>query len=173
VVPEPGELTSEDKALLETVEKGFDTVSAEFEAVHLRAALAEVMRIATEVNKYLDTTAPWKVIKTDRQAAARSIYTALRAIDSLKIMFAPFLPFSSEKLHQLFGYDLPLFGTQSTQAIEDQLAEHTVLRYHPESAAARWESSQLKPGTKINPPAPLFRKLEPEIIEQERARLGK
>ncbi len=80
-VPEPGELTELDCDLLEEVNGGFETVGDELEAVHLRGALTEAMRLATEVNKYLDTTAPWTAIKSDRQAAARAIYTALKAIE--------------------------------------------------------------------------------------------
>ena len=76
------------------------------------------------MNKYLDTTAPWFQIKTDKAAAARSIYTALRAIDSLKILFAPFLPFTSERLHTYLGYNQPLFGEQSVETREDAVAEH-------------------------------------------------
>jgi methionyl-tRNA synthetase len=172
VVPDPGELTEPDLALLAEVERGFETVAAEFEAIHLRAALQEVLRLASEVNRYLDQTAPWTAIKTDRQAAARAVFTALKAIDSLKILFAPFLPFSSEKLHGFLGGDQPLFGTQSTESITDDLAEHTVLRYHPEGASGRWEPSRLRAGQALNPPAPLFKKLEPGIIDEERARLG-
>ena len=172
VVPDPGELIAEDRALLETIEKGFESVAKEMEAVHLRAALAEAMRLAGEVNKYLDSTAPWKQIKIDRDAAARSIFTALKAIDSLKIILAPFLPFTSEQLHRYLGYTEPLFGTQSTETINDQVAEHTVLRYHPEGASGRWEPSQLSPGWKFNQPAPLFKKLDDSIIAEERARLG-
>lgn len=172
VVPDPGELTEPDLALLAEVERGFETVAAEFEAIHLRAALQEVLRLASEVNRYLDQTAPWTAIKTDRQAAARAVFTALKAIDSLKILFAPFLPFSSEKLHGFLGGEQPLFGTQSTESITDDLAEHTVLRYHPEGASGRWEPSRLRAGQALNPPAPLFKKLEPGIIDEERARLG-
>lgn len=172
-VPDPGELTDMDRALLETVEGGFESVARELEAVHMRAAIGEAMRLAGEVNRYLDQTAPWAALKTDRQAAARAVYVALRAIDSLKILFAPFLPFTSEKLHNYFGYEGTLFGTQSTEKQVDNLGEHTVLRYHGESATGRWEPSQLQPGRKLNQPAPLFKKLEAKIIEEERARLGK
>ena len=63
------------------MEDGFETVARELEAVHLRAALGEAMRLAGEVNRYLDQTAPWSAIKTDRQAAARAVYVALRAIE--------------------------------------------------------------------------------------------
>jgi len=173
VVPEPGELTSLDKDLIAAIEQGFETVGNEMEAVHLRGALGEAMRLASEVNKYLDTTAPWTAIKTDRAAAGRAIYTALRAIDSLKILLAPFLPFTSQKLHQFMGYNTTLFGTQFISKEEDSLGTHGVLRYNSDSAAGRWEPSQLQAGHHLDKPEPLFRKLDPVIIEEERARLGK
>jgi methionyl-tRNA synthetase len=172
-LPNPGELTAIDKELLATIDNGFESVAAEFEAVHLRAALAEAMRLAAEVNRYLDRTAPWKAIKTDKAAAGRAIYIALRAIDSLKIMLAPFLPFTCERLHTYLGYDQPLFGEQSVTTVEDELGKHTALRYHPEKASGRWQPSQLAAGATLRQPQPLFRKLDASIVEQERARLGK
>jgi len=172
IIPEPGELTDLDQQILSTVNDGFNTVGKEIEAVHLRAAVQEAMRIASEVNKYLDTTSPWVTIKTDKNTAARAIFTAMKAIDSLKILFAPFLPFSSEKLHQFMGYENSLFGTQSTLNQDDNLGGHTILRYHPESGTGKWLPSQLKPGDKFLKPLPLFIKLDPTIVEEERHRLG-
>jgi methionyl-tRNA synthetase len=155
------------------VEAGFQSVGELLEAVRLRAALAEAMRLASEVNRYLDGVAPWFEIKTDKAAAGRSIYTALRAIDSLKILLAPFLPFTCERLHRFLGYTTSLFGAQSVQTVQDDLGEHTALLYHPETAAGRWAPSQLAPGAALEKPEPLFRKLDESVIEQERARLGK
>ena len=172
VVPEPGELTGMDKDLLAEVEEGFRTVATEYEAVHLRAALAESMRLASEVNKYLDQTAPWQMVKTDKAAAGRSIYVALRAIDSLKTLFAPVLPFTCDKLHGFLGYSGSLFGTQNVGVEKDGLGEHSVLRYNPTGAVGKWEASQLKAGQQLNQPQPLFKKLEPKIVEEERARLA-
>ena len=171
-VPEPGELTEEDRAILAKVENGFETVGAELEAVRLRSALGLAMALATEVNRYLDTAAPWKTIKIDRAAAARSVYVALRCIDSLSTLLAPFLPHTSEKVRGFFGHTTPFFGTQSLQTLTDNLGEHTALRYHPGSAGGRWEPSQLQAGQPLLLPQPLFKKLEPTIIEIERARLG-
>ncbi len=172
-VPIPDELGETDLQLLTTVDEGFKTVGEELEAVRLRSALGEAMRLATEVNKYLDQTAPWSAVKTDKAAAARSIYTALRAIDSLKILFSPFLPFTCERLHQYLGYTSPLFGDQETQSVQDDLGEHTVLRYHAGEASGTWQPPQLKPGQALRQPQPLFRKLEASIVEEERSRLGK
>jgi methionyl-tRNA synthetase len=122
-------LRDADLELLKTIENGFNTVGAELEAVRLRSALSEAMKLATAVNVYLDVNAPWSAIKTDKAEAGKTVYTALKAIDSLKVMFAPFLPFTCEKLHGFFGYETPLFGEQFTETVKDSLGEHTVLRY--------------------------------------------
>ncbi|HUH98705.1 MAG TPA: methionine--tRNA ligase, partial [Anaerolineales bacterium] len=108
----------------------------------------------------------------DQDGAARTIYTALKAIDSLKVLFAPFLPFTSQRLHEFFGYQTPLFGEQYTETVKDALGEHTVLRYKPVEGAG-WRPSELKGDTRLNQPGPLFKKLEEAVVEEERARLGK
>jgi methionyl-tRNA synthetase len=170
---DPATLRDADKALLATIEGGFQTVGELYNAVKLRDALRESLRLATEVNRYLDANAPWTAIKTDRDSAALTIYTALKAIDSLKLLFAPILPFTSEKLHSFFGYTTPLTGEQYTEVVADKLGMHTGLRYRPVTAADRWQPSQLKPGQPLNQPGPLFKKLEEKVVEEERGRLGK
>lgn len=171
-VPVPGELRGIDQEIIARVEDGFKSVGDLLETVRLRAALQEAMSLAGEVNKYLDDTAPWFEIKTDKEAAAKSIYTALRAIDSLKTLLAPFLPFTSEKLNSYLGYTRSLFGKQTTEVLTDQLGEHRVLRYDPSGAGGSWTPSALRGGEALQPPAPLFRKLDEKIVEEERARLG-
>jgi len=171
-IPEPGPLTKLDQELLDEVKEGFKTVGEEIEAVHLRAALAEAMRLASEVNKYLDQTAPWQAVKTDKQAAGRAIYTAIQCIDMLKILFAPFLPFTSQRLHEILGYTSPLFGTQYTEMKNDNLGDHKVLRYDNSKAAGKWEPVCVAAGAAINAPTPLFKKLDVKIVEDERAKLG-
>jgi methionyl-tRNA synthetase len=171
-VPDAGELRAVDQELLEKVRQGFQTVSEHLEAVRLRAALLETMNLASEVNKYLDLTGPWFEIKTDKDAAAKSIFTALRAIDTLKVLFAPFLPFSTEKIHRYLGYYQPFFGEQKTELLTDELGEHRVLLYDGSRASGEWKLSELPPGQALTQPAPLFKKLEEKIVAEERARLG-
>jgi len=182
-VPDVDESTlrSADLELLATIENGFNTVGAELEAVRLRSAVSEAMKLATVVNVYLDVNAPWTAIKTDKDAAAQTVFTALKAIDSLKVLFSPFLPFTSEKLHTFFGNETPLFGEQYIEEIQDSLGTHHGLKYRPPVALsgavgeveAQWKPSELKPGQKLNQPGPLFKKLEESVVEEERARLGK
>jgi len=164
-------LRDSDLSLLATIENGFAAVGAEYEGVRLRSAVAETLKLATAVNQYLDVNAPWSAVKTDKDGAAKTIYTALKAIDSLKILFAPVLPFTSQRLHEFFGNETQLFGEQYIEAVKDSLGEHTVLRYKGVDGMM-WRASQLKPGQKLNQPGPLFKKLEEKIIEEERSRLG-
>jgi methionyl-tRNA synthetase len=167
-----GGLRPADAALLTKIEGGFETVGRLLDAVKLRAALGEAIRLASEVNAYLDVQAPWSAVKTDKAAAAATIYTAIRAIDNLKIMLAPFLPHTCEVLHQTLGYFAPLFGEQYTETQTDSLGEHEVLRYRPAAVPTRWAPSKLEPGRRLREPRPLFKKLEPSVAEEERARLG-
>jgi methionyl-tRNA synthetase len=170
-VPTPGKFDPEDEEIVSQVEAGFENVGTLIEAVKLRGALSEAMRIASEVNKYLDQTAPWSEIKIDKEGAGTTIYTALRCIDSLSILLAPFLPHTSEKLHRYLGYDGSIFGEQFTETQSDDLGEHSVLRYRPGTATGKWEPSQLKAGSKFQKPEPLYRKLEHKVADEERNRM--
>ncbi len=173
LVPDPGKLRPADNEIIATVESGFQTVGEHLEAVRLRAALSEALRLASEVNKYLDTASPWFEIKSDKNSAAKTIYTALRVIDSLKLLFAPFVPFSSERLHTYLGYTQPIFGEQYLEEQRDSLGVHNTLRYRPPQSGGHWEPSNLQPGQPLVQPAPLFKKLEPVLAVEERNRLGK
>ena len=172
-VPEPGELRPADTELLERIDAGFQVVGDLMAAVKLRAALGEAVALATEANRYLDQQGPWFEIKEDKAEAARTVYTALRAIDSLKLLFAPFLPFTSEQLHQYLGYDGRLFGSQRVETYPGKvLGPHTALTYDPAGATGRWAPSDLPPGQPLRQPAPLFKKLDESVVEAEKARLG-
>jgi len=177
-IPNPGQLRASDLDLLDTIKAGFELVGSHIEKVELKAALAEAMRLATEVNKYLDVHAPWFEIKTDRNEAAKSLFTAIQAIDWLKIMFAPFLPNSSERLHQILAYEKSLFGTSFIQEVSDSLGSHQVLCLDNENSLVKessdsWLAEQLAADKPFNQPAALYKKLDHSIVEEERSRLGK
>jgi methionyl-tRNA synthetase len=127
--------------------------------------------LARSVNIYLER-APWYgVIERDRAAAGRTVYTALRAIDSLKVLLAPFLPFSSERLHGYLGYKQPLFGRHQLETLGEGDWQHDALVYDPAGATGTWAPSELEPGRALAQPAPLYRKLEPEVADEEVRRL--
>lgn len=173
IVPDPGALRPMDEEILAKVEAGFTSVGERLEAVKLRDALQEAMRLASEVNAYLDQ-APWfgNAIKEDKQAAATTIYTALRCIDHLKTLFAPFLPFTSARVHQFLGYTTPFWGELKTQEFQEETRSHEALVYDGAKAAGRWEKSQLPVGQKLCEPEPLIKKLDGAEVEAFREKLG-
>jgi methionyl-tRNA synthetase len=138
-----------------------------------RAALREVMALAREANRYLEEKGPWFQIKEDPEAAGTTIYVALRAIDSLKTLFAPFLPFSSERVHQYLGYEGALFGSSYTDTFTEEGGRvHEALCYDPSGATGEWKPSELTPGQALRKSAPLFKKLDESVVEEELARIG-
>jgi methionyl-tRNA synthetase len=173
VVPSPGELTEADRAVLKEVARGFDEVGALIEAARFKSALQEVMRLAAVGNVYLAEQAPWKLLESDRERAATVLYTTLLTIDSLKILLVPYLPFSSQRLHELLGYDTTLAGELVFETVrEDGGREHEVLTGDYGSWDGRWETSALRAGQQLREPKPLFAKLDPEkVIADELARM--
>jgi len=172
-VPQPSQLDEVDAALLEQIEQGFETVGQSIADCHFRAALGETMALAREANRYLEEKGPWFQIKEDRQAAATTLFVALKAIDSLKTLFAPFLPFSSERVHHFLGYEGTLFGTSTQETFDEENGDdHLALCYDGSQAVGRWAPSELPPGQTMRQPEPLFEKLDEEIIEEEHERLG-
>jgi methionyl-tRNA synthetase len=173
-VPDPGPLRPMDEALISKIEAGLEEVARFYEAVKLRDALQTAMALAAEVNAYLDG-APWfgKVIETDKPAAATTIYTALRCIDTLKIAFAPVLPFTSERVHQYLGYEGRLFGDLHIRDFAESTRSHQALVYAVgQEVVGRWGVSALPIGQALREPEALIKKLPPETVAEERARLG-
>jgi methionyl-tRNA synthetase len=172
-VPQPGELTATDTALLDAVEASFADIGGLIEQARFKAAIAETMRISSLANQYLADQAPWALVKTDRDRAATVLYVALRAVDSLKTLFAPFLPFTSQTVHELLGYDGYLAGPiESVTVTEEDGSTHDVLTGDYAGWVGAWTPSELPPGQTLLEPRPLFRKLPPETVDEELARLG-
>jgi methionyl-tRNA synthetase len=146
-IPQPGELTDQDRAILKRAEDTVAEVGEQIRWCRFRAALGAAMELAREANRYLEQTSPWKAIKEDRAAAARSLYTAVGVIGALRTAFYPFLPFTSGRLHDFLGEE----GT---------IEEHG------------WRFALPQAGRVLRQPEPLFKRLDPGIIDEEEARLG-
>lgn len=149
-VPETGKVDEAGKALLTRADEAAAQEDALLSGCHFKQAIQQAMAVAQEANRYLDEQAPWKKIKEDKAAAADALFSAIGVISRLRNMFYPFLPFTSQKVHEYLGYD-------------DKLEDY--LRANPQPALPL-------PGQKLKEPKPLFTKLDESIIEEETRRLG-
>jgi methionyl-tRNA synthetase len=170
-VPEPAALTSGDQAVLDSVDAGFGAVGAHLEAGRFRAALGEAMRISSTVNQYISSEAPWALVKTDAARAGTVLYVSLRAVDSLKTMLTPFLPHTSQQVHELLGYEGTLAGPVEFREVDDGGETHEILTGDYTGWVGRWEPSDLQPGQPLREPKPLFRKLDESIVDEELKRM--
>ena len=93
-------------------------------------ALRTGMDAAQSVNQYLTATEPWKLVKTDPDRARTVLHTALSAVNGVRVLLAPYLPFSAAVLDDVLG------------------------------VPSGWRRDELEVGRAIDKPAPLFRKVE-------------
>ena len=105
------------------------------------------MGLAQHGNRYIDQKAPWAQVKSDKAAAATTLFVGLNMISALRTVLYPYLPFASEKIHAMLGLDgAPL--------------------------DLGWKLAEIRPGSPIEAPVPLFKKLDESVVEEEAARAG-
>ena len=148
-VPDAGDLEREDLVLLDHAQRTFEETGTALEACRFRAALQSTMGLAREANRYLEQQAPWQTVRTDRPRAATTLWAALSVVNCLKTLMHPFVPFSSEKLHGMLGFD---------GSIGDK--------------GWVWERDELSPGRSLPAPKPLFAKLDEAVIAEEAEKIG-
>jgi len=144
----PSTLAPASRAILDAVDAAFEEVGHHIEAVRLRAALQAALAVAQQTNRYLDERAPWSAIKHDRLSAAETLHTAINVISGLASLFQPFMPFTSPHAWAMAG---------NAGDIE----------------AAGWRRSPVAGGLELPEPAPLFKKLDDTLVDEEEARLGR
>ena len=171
-VPDPGELTDKDRDHIAAVDAGFETVAVLYDGCKFRGAVQENLRLSSLVNQYLEDTSPWTTAKTDMEATARSLYTTIQAISGLKTLWAPILPFTCQKLHELLGEEGNLFGEQVVEEYAESSRNHIGLTYRGETAVGQWTRTEIPVGRALPKPKPLFKKLDASVVEDELARLG-
>jgi methionyl-tRNA synthetase len=172
IVPDPGALTEKDIELLAAVDAGFISTGTLYDGCKFRAVVQENLFLSSLVNQYLEETSPWTAAKTDMQATARSLYTAIQAINGLKILWAPILPYTSQALHEMLGEAGTLFGEQIVATYQETAKSHIGLTYDNAQAVGAWSRLHIPIGRELPTPQPLFKKLDESVAKDELARLG-
>lgn len=83
-------------------------VQAHVEACQYNQALEKIWRqILDPANKYADVKAPWKVVKTDLEAAKHVLYDLAEQLRAAAILLKPFLPRTAETIYKSFNFPQP------------------------------------------------------------------
>ena len=98
-----GKLDSEGAELLTKIREASETIARYYEDRRFNLAVVEICRCADLANEYFDRKEPWKLIKTDVEAARTVLTTALNAFRVIAIYLKPILPVYADKAMALFG----------------------------------------------------------------------
>ena len=142
-VPPVGQPSATATATLEKMSAFPEKIGTAITQYRFREASQELMNLARLGNKYLADEEPWKKIKTDPEAVAEILHTALQITVLLAVVSEPILPFTAQKLKDLL--QLP---NTSWAALEGQ-------------------GELLTAGHKIGTPELLFEKIEDAAIEAQ------
>ncbi len=138
-LPEPGPIDAESQAVLDALPGVLASVGESLSACRFRDGLQRWMAFAQSVNKYIDTKAPWKAIKTDPESARTSLWVCANALSCLATATYPYLPFTSQRLHEMLG---------NTGSVQER----------------GWTVQPVKGGQPIPKPSPLFAKLDGGLV---------
>ena len=117
ILPAPGTLEQEDLSVRDASIKGIDAYWIEMEGFAFHKALITVWEVIGTVNKYIDTTKPWILAKSDQGRLGTVLHTITEAIKVISVLLWPFMPQSAERVQHQLGYnhvglELPLEGVK-------------------------------------------------------------
>jgi methionyl-tRNA synthetase len=139
VLPEPGEFSDNDKAILAQADGMIELARSAMATQQIHQALNAVWAVVAEANRYFAGEAPWALAKTDPKRQATVLYVTAEVVRQIAILTQPAMPQASHKLLDILG-------------IPDEASSRNFAAL----------SSRIKPGSVLPPPAPVFpRYIEP------------
>jgi len=138
-----------DPAIIAEIEKCLGNVDRLMREYEFKAAVDVIMALAAFGNTYIQTNAPWKLIKTDRETAAQVIKNCIQIVKAVALLLEPVMPAKAQECWTMLGY-------------------HDTVSKYPISEAVRHV-----PETCIRAPAPLFAKMEEDQVKELDALLQK
>ena len=175
-IPAAGPLEPVDEELLGAISAGFDTVGGLIAGHRQKGALAEAMRLVGEANAYVSTTEPFKLKGEDqRERLGTVLHVLAQAVVDLNTMLSPFLPHSSNAVHAALGgigEFMPMPHIEEVTDLDEPARPAYPIITGDYSTMPRWESRPVAVGALVAKPTPVFTKLDPSVIDEERRRLG-
>ena len=144
-IPEYANPSAEDEEFLKAIEELPDKAGAYIADYEFREALLEIFKVAKKGNKYFNDQEPWKAVKEDMTKAANCLYLSNQLAKTLAYTLKPFLPTKADKIAEIMNLG----------DLDD------------------WQAAKvtLPTGHEINKAKPLFKKIEDDEIDAQKAKL--
>ncbi|HZD42616.1 MAG TPA: methionine--tRNA ligase subunit beta, partial [Methanomicrobiales archaeon] len=95
---------------------GVDRAMREYE---FKNAVDSIMALAAYGNGYIQKSAPWQLIKNDREAAGEVIRNCLQIVKALAILMDPIMPTKANEMWRMLGYEDAVSGHLLSEGLED------------------------------------------------------
>lgn len=107
----PAEITLDDwNSLGLDWQESLRKISEAYEGFHFRDAVSLTMEVARFANRFLTEAEPWKAIKVDREAAARTMAVSLNLCHALSLLFHPVIPETCDRIRDMLGLEGTIGG---------------------------------------------------------------
>ncbi|ACP25370.1 methionyl-tRNA synthetase [Sinorhizobium fredii NGR234] len=100
-IPACGPLTEEDEAMLAAADALIETTREEMGRQLIHRALAAIIAVVSETDRYFAGQEPWALKKTDPERMATVLYVTAEVVRQIAILLQPFMPDSAGKLLDL------------------------------------------------------------------------
>lgn len=97
-VPQPGDFTDADKAILNQAVAALETARKAVGTQAMHLALGAIFAVVAEANRYFAAQEPWALKKTDPARMETVLYVTAEVIRRIGILCLPFIPGSAAKL---------------------------------------------------------------------------
>lgn len=128
---------------LQEINASAKEIAGFLEKYEFRNSLSALMNLARFGNQYLQMEEPWKTIKDHPEKAANSLFVGAQIAVALAQLCEPFMPFSSEKLLNMFNVEKVNWNDLETKNV------------------------LIETGHQINASSLLFSKIEDDVIEAQ------
>jgi methionyl-tRNA synthetase len=105
-LPEPGKSQEEDFKLRDVSLQSIDSYRRMMKDLSFHKALISVWDIIGMTNKYIDSTAPWVLAKSDRERLSTVMFNIVESLKIASCLLWPFIPASAEKIQDQLGLAL-------------------------------------------------------------------
>ena len=138
VLPDPGEFSDNDKAILAMADGMLEQARTAMATQQIHQALNAIWAVVAEANRYFAGEAPWALAKTDPARQKTVLYVTAEVVRQIAILAQPAMPDACAKLLDILG-------------IAPDARDFAAL------------SNRIKGGSQLPPPAPVFpRYVEPK-----------
>ena len=103
VLPEPGEFSDNDKAILAQADGMLELARTAMATQQIHQALNAVWNVVAEANRYFAGEAPWALAKTDPKKQGTVLYVTAEVVRQVAILAQPVMPASAAKLLDVLG----------------------------------------------------------------------